>query len=72
MAILIDVPVGAGLFVYELKIRTAHPILTVTFKNVLRTFEAKILKIFKEFSLSPKILILKRSCMYKKGVYIGN
>ena len=57
MAILIDVPVGSGSFVYELKIRTAHPILTVTFKNVLRTFEVKILKIFKEFSLSPKILI---------------
>ena len=31
-----------------------HPILTIMFKNVLRTFEAEILKIFKNIPPQPK------------------
>ena len=40
-------PVG----LYERKITTANPILTILFKNILRTFEAEILKVFK--SIQP-------------------
>ena len=40
-------PVG----LYERKITTANPILTIMFKNILRTFEAEILKVFK--SIQP-------------------
>ena len=36
-------PVG----LYEWKITNVHAILTFIFKNVLKTFEAEILKIFK-------------------------
>ena len=44
------IPVG----LYELKITTANPILTIMFKNILRTFEAEILKIFKNIQPQPK------------------
>ena len=36
------------------RITTAHPILTIIFKNILRTFEAEILKIFKNIQPQPK------------------
>ena len=39
-------PVG----LYELKITTAHPVLKIIFKNILRTFEAEIFKIIKKHS----------------------
>ena len=39
----------------EWKITTANPILTILFKNILLTFEAEILKIFKNISLSQKL-----------------
>ena len=38
----------------ELKITHVHPLLTILFKNVLRTFEAGILKIFKNIQSQPK------------------
>ena len=31
----------------SIAVNNAHPILTIMFKNILRTFEAEILKIFK-------------------------
>ena len=37
------IPVG----LYEWKITTVLPILTIMFRNILRTFEAEIIKIFK-------------------------
>ena len=54
-------PVG----LYEWKIITAHPILTVMFENILRTFEAEILKIFKNIqSQSIKLDVLtKKECI---------
>ena len=50
---------------YEWKIITAHPILTVMFKNILRTSEAEILKIFKNIqSQSIKLDVLtKKECI---------
>ena len=49
---------------YEWKISTAHPILTIMFKNILRTFEAEILIIFKNTSLIPKsIRCYEKECM---------
>ena len=45
----------------ECKISTAHPILTIMFKNILRTFEAEILKILKSIQPQPK---LRRPCIY--------
>ena len=35
-------PVG----LYDWKITTAHPTLTIMFKNILRTFEAEVLQHF--------------------------
>ena len=48
---------GSGSFflstgLWEWKITNAHPILQVMFKDVLRTFEAEILKIFED--IQPK------------------
>ena len=51
---------GWGL--YEWKITTPQPILTIMFKNILRTSEAEILKYLRLLSLSSKI---RRS--YKKN-----
>ena len=42
-------PVG----LYEWKLTTTHPILTIMFKNILRTFEAEILKMFKFIQSHP-------------------
>ena len=42
---LINVPVTFPVGLYEWKITPAHPIPTVMFKNILRTFEAEILKL---------------------------
>ena len=39
---------------YKWKITSAHPTLTIMFKNVLRTFEAEILKIFQNVQPQPK------------------
>ena len=39
---------------YEWKIITAHPILTIRFKNILRTFKAEIFKIFKNIQPQPE------------------
>ena len=41
---------------YEWKITIAHPILTIMFKDVLRTFGAEILEIFKRHSASTEKL----------------
>ena len=50
---LINVPVlPVGL--YEWKITPAHPLPTIMFKNILRTFEAEILKIFKNIQPQPQ------------------
>ena len=38
----------------ERKSTNVHPILTVMFKIILRTFEAEILKIFKNIQPQPK------------------
>ena len=38
----------------EWKIIAAHPILTITLRNILRAFEAEILKIFKNIEPQPK------------------
>ena len=38
----------------EWKITNLHPILTIIFQNILRTFEAEILKIFKIIQPQPK------------------
>ena len=43
----------SGWFV-RMEITTAHPILTITLKNTLRTSEAKILKGFKSIQPEPK------------------
>ena len=43
-------PVG----LYEWKIKNEYPVLTIVFKNPLRTFEANILKIFKDIQPQPK------------------
>ena len=40
----------------EWKISTVRPILTIMFKKVLRTFEAEILKTFKNILPQPKNL----------------
>ena len=60
------IPVGF----YELcEIRTAHPILTVMFKNILRTFEAEILEIVKNIQPQRKnlgVLIKKSVCPCSK------
>ena len=45
-------PVG----LYEWKVTTAYPMLTIMFKNILRTFEAEILKICKNNSASAQKL----------------
>ena len=37
-----------------MEITAVHSILTIMFKNILRKFEAEILKIFNKFSLSSK------------------
>ena len=42
---LINVPVTFPVGLYEWKITPAHPIPAVMFKNILRTFEAEILKL---------------------------
>ena len=40
----------------NVNITTAHPVLTIIFKNIFRTFEAEIvIKIFKTNQLQPKI-----------------
>ena len=58
-------PVG----LYEWKIITAHPILTVMFKNILRTFEAEILKIFKNIqSQSIKLDVLTKMILQSRKV----
>ena len=44
-------PVG----LYDWKTTTAHPILTFMLKNILRTFEAEILKVFKNVQPQPQI-----------------
>ena len=41
-------------FVCKWKITNEHPVLTIMFKNPLRTFEANILKIFKDIQPQPK------------------
>ena len=44
-----------------------HPLLTIMFKNILRTFEAEILKLFKTIQPRPKNYIRsykKKECMY--------
>ena len=38
----------------EWKTTNVHPILTIMFKSVLRTFEAEMLKIFKNIQSWPK------------------
>ena len=38
----------------ELKMTIVEPIQTIAFKNVLRTFENKILKIFKNRDIQPQ------------------
>ena len=43
-------PVGLS----KRKTTNVHPILTIMFKIVLRTFEAEILKIFKNIQSWPK------------------
>ena len=51
----------------ELKITHVHPLLTILFKNVLRTFEAGILKIFKNIQSQPKnqtFLEKKKECSH--------
>ena len=45
-----ELPVG----LYEWKVKTAHPMLTIMFKNILRGFEAEIFKIFKNIRLQSK------------------
>ena len=50
----------------EWKILTVHQIITIMFKDVLRTFETEILKIFKTFSLTTKI---RRSYKWKRVPY---
>ena len=39
---------------YESKITTAHSKLEIVFKNILRTFEAEILEMFKNIQPQPK------------------
>ena len=46
----------SGWFV-PMEITTAHPILTIMFKNILRTFTAEILKIFKNIEPQQKKLV---------------
>ena len=43
--------------------RNAHPLLTVMLKNILRTFEAEILKIFKIFKPKQEL-----DLRFKKGL----
>ena len=43
-------PVG----LHKWKITTTRSILTIKFKNILRTFQAEILKIFKNIQPQPK------------------
>ena len=43
-------PVGLN----EWKITNEHPVLTIMFKNPLRTFEANNLKIFKDIQPQPQ------------------
>ena len=49
---------------YEWKITIAHSILAILIKNILKTFEAVILKMFEtEYSASaPKLDVLKKEC----------
>ena len=50
---------------YEWRITTAHLILAFMFKNILRPFEAEILKIFKELSsLTQKLEVLIKTRVY--------
>ena len=50
---------------YEWKTTTAHLILAFMFKNILRLFEAEILKIFKEHSsLTQKLEVLIKTRVY--------
>ena len=54
-------PIGLN----EWKVATTHPILTYRFKNILRTFEAEILKIFKDVRPQPQNFNFK-TFLYKK------
>ena len=54
----------------EWKITIARPILTITFKNILRIFKAEILKIFRNIQPQPKnytflIKKKKKECIVK-------
>ena len=47
---------ASGLVVrMEINKCTVQPMLTMSFKNILRTFKAAIFKILRTFNLSPKI-----------------
>ena len=53
-------PVG----LYEWKMTTAHPILTIMFKNILRILEAEILNYLRTFSCIPKLDVLIKKRVY--------
>ena len=56
---MFEVPIG----LYEWKMTTAHPILTIMFENVLKTFEAEIFKI---------LLNILKTFLNKKSVLLGS
>ena len=37
------------------KMTNVHPILTIVFENVLRTFEAEILQLFRNIQPQPRV-----------------
>ena len=54
------------------EVSNLHPLPTIMFKNVLRTFEAEILKLFKNSVSSHKLDILIKGYTFKNMIKLSN